>query len=261
MWLSEEGIAFATNRTLRKLGVNIQPSAVYTYDGNQEGKVTFPQGGVTAVRVGEAVDPNSVQKVIGVLDGQEMEILADAITLSESDDITFLNANGAPFVCIVTGDNDFGAAPGTYATQNEWYYVSRIEVTETTTPIDPKYLPEGVELIDLTKYGYLTHGGQYADSSLLERIEEAITAGKIVVFQYDVELKLTNRTVSYDGMRSVMSNWQHLGTYYGGGIAITVTSAMPELTEGNFYIIACTLIVQNGGLQCLTKTMNIGSFI
>lgn len=176
MWLSEEGIAFATNRTLRKLGVNITPSAVYTYDGNQEGKVTFTQGGVTAVRVGEAVDPNSIQKVIGVLDGQEMEILADAITLSESGGITFLNADGASFVCIVTGDNDIGASPGTYATQNEWYYVSRIEVTETTTPIDPKYLP-GVCLpvVELTTAP--TEQGAQMSAEESAKLDEALALG------------------------------------------------------------------------------------
>lgn len=116
-----------------------------TYDGNPDGKETCQMGNANtlAVRIGDIVDPYSITKLVGVMDGQTIELSANELTIQEGDNAIVVMGNGMQLVTIITKQTAVILPVGTYVSHANFGYVSQIEY-ETIHPIDPKYLPAGV---------------------------------------------------------------------------------------------------------------------
>lgn len=144
MWLSEEGIAIATNRTMRKLGVEnertiILDTDLYEEDGMMAGSgegLKLTVGKQYTVTVGgssytsTANPTNAEEGVIAWIGNLSLAYGNDVLNTGEPfliADIHYIHGD-VQDVWMVLADN--GATHITVA-------------TETTTPIDPKYLPQG----------------------------------------------------------------------------------------------------------------------
>ena len=148
MCLSEEGIAIATNRTLQKLGITTTPKKVYTYDGKSENLESFQ--GISehftyALISNNAPSLTTITRVVGVFEGRgTMEIPREGLSITsygaERVEVASMEDAGMQVGLIVNvmGSLYVVSTPG-------MGYVSQVEFSvateETTTPIDPKYLP------------------------------------------------------------------------------------------------------------------------
>ena len=151
MWLSEEGVAIATNRTLRKLSADGNPvgtdRTVLTYDGNSKGKeVVFPGNGVGYVVIADKyIAPESIVSVSASFVGNILTIGKADIsfeTLGSNNKYaahTFYNGEYVPLFTIEKKEDGTGVF-AVFDDASLALYVCRVEA-ETTTPIDPKYLP------------------------------------------------------------------------------------------------------------------------
>ena len=168
MWLSEEGIAIATSRTMRKLGIaeernvtpiNIDWNISSGEDGGEftawarDGAINFIAGKTYSVTTDSGSFTTVCKNHDGILYLGNLSFIIPGIP----------NA-GESFVVMETADAG-GVASGAYDF-NKGKTLTIAEVTETTTPIDPKYLP-GVCLpvVELTTVGTSSGAALTAEES------------------------------------------------------------------------------------------------
>lgn len=151
MWLSEEGVAIATNRTLRKLSADGNPvgtdRTVLTYDGNgDEKEVVFPGDGAGhAVISNKYIDPDSLVSVEANYLGSIIPLDKSAINInriSERKYIAWTAFGDEPYISLFSSERkeDGTEYTAVFSDAMIGLHIIRIEA-ETTTPIDPKYLP------------------------------------------------------------------------------------------------------------------------
>ena len=151
MWLSEEGVAIATNRTLRKLSADGNPvgtdRTVLTYDGNSNGKeIVTPGNGNGYVAIADKyISPESIVSVSASFAGNILTIGKADIsfeTLGSNNKYAAHTFYNGEYVPLFTSEKKEDGT-GVFAVLEEdslALYVCRVEA-ETTTPIDQKYLP------------------------------------------------------------------------------------------------------------------------
>ena len=143
MWLSEEGISIATSRTMRKLGIaeerNVTPINIDWNISNGE------DGGEFTAWARDGA--------INLIAGKTYSVTTDSGSFTavckNQDGILYLGNlsfmipgipnDGESFAVMETADAG-GVASGAYDF-NKGKTLTIAEVTQTTTPIDPKYLP------------------------------------------------------------------------------------------------------------------------
>ena len=190
MRLSEEGVAIATNSTLRKLSADGNPvgtdRTVLTYDGNSNGKeIVTPGNGNGYVAIADKyIAPESIVSVSASFAG-------NILTIGKAD-VSFDNLgsnnkyaahtlyNGEYVPLFFSEKKEDGT--GVFAVFDEpslALYVCRVEA-ETTTPIDPKYLP-GVCLpvVELSTVG--TSDGAALTAEESAKMEEVAALGLPII--------------------------------------------------------------------------------
>jgi hypothetical protein len=123
-----------------------EPGAVYTFDGNAEGK-EFNENGSQVKIADVSPDLNKLVKVVGLMGGQQLEIpKADFEVRTFSDGVQAAIYQETAMVSVNDGALWVFCNPDA-----EGYFVSRIEFAETIRPIDPKYIPGAVlPVVELT---------------------------------------------------------------------------------------------------------------
>lgn len=113
-----------------------EPGAVYTFDGNAEGKEIYDW----EVKIADvAPDLNNLVKVVSFEGGQQLEIKKADFEVVTADGGQAAVYQETAMVAVYDGALWVFCNP-----EAEGYYVSRIEFAETIHTIDPKYLPSSV---------------------------------------------------------------------------------------------------------------------
>lgn len=176
-----EYVEEASNEALRKLGVD-EKTPVLTYDGNTEGKKTIDLNDGKGVRVGDVIDVNSIQTIVGILGGEKTTITrANFSVYNAGNGQSAAVWNDLPMVIVMQGrgtDTD-----GTYVIHaDDQNYVQRVELTTEITPISDKYLPEGfggggLPFVKLETIPLLDEGDIALSESDAATIEDIFTSG------------------------------------------------------------------------------------
>lgn len=250
MWLSEEGIAIATNRTLRKLSADGNP--VGTNPGNivafDNANTYEPYGNSGLIKLSD-LTPTMDELVGGTMSmtwGAEFN--EDKVTSEFFNAFAGGYAIGDQLLLVfLENNNDFGCTPGIYIVGVYAEAEEPISLTlkwgETTTPIDPKYLP-GPLVIDLTSYGYITNGQQIPDGSLFNSVLDAIETGRTIYVKLNANFG--------DGL----GNYSDIGAFIGATqkvdayvLALTATTSFTLIESGLTVQAANTIAVTPQGMQ------------
>lgn len=129
-------LATAKNYTDSQRLAYIETGAVYTFNGNSEGK----EFNGTQVKIADvAPDLNNLAKVVGLMGGQQLEILKDdfeVVTADGEPQIQYAIYQETAMVSVYKGALWVFCNP-----ESEGYYVTSIEFADTVHPIDPKFIP------------------------------------------------------------------------------------------------------------------------
>lgn len=180
----------------------------FSYDGILEGKDKIPAGSDYMVRVGVAIDPKTITKISGIMGGQITEVFAEDISVTETDTMFVVMANGLQLVAIIKESQQ--GLTGTYVIHANIGYVTSVEY-EVIHPIDPKYMPQipaeklpgavlpVVELSTETMQA-MAEGQTQVNSEENAQLESAYTLGVPCVIRYSVEGAMILSTIaSFDG--------------------------------------------------------------
>lgn len=133
-----------TKRVLKKLGGDKISGAVFTFDGNPEGK---PKNGLYVKISDKRPDWSTFVKVKGIMYGQSVELTVSDLKVIHSGVGTYFTYQDIPIVMIVylekSGSITSDVPLGLYVLcdPDTNSYVSYVEFAETIHPIEPKYLP------------------------------------------------------------------------------------------------------------------------
>ena len=249
MWLSEEGIAIATNRTLRKLGVEHNPAkTIFSAElVDMNGEKGYQEAN-TAVRL-EAGKTYVATTDSGTF--VEKCVENGGVWLIGNPAIGGGEDNGKSFAVMVIDGKENGwflmaidAAGGNHITVTE---------AETTTPIDPKYLRKEIKLESYADgnggnlAGYIldlfARGGGTTTITFIDNLWADLKANKEIRVTMPVQASVERAyTIATD---SITRLW-----WTDNCIQLSI-NMMFMLDDGQLYNIFVTILYQTNGNHLL----------